>query len=289
MSIVTIGARRTSSYQMDDATRTFERLRPRLMGIAYRLLGSTREAEAVLRDVSSRWRQVASAQQDRAEAWLMFTVAHVGLSRLPKQKEVSGQLIPDAAPVTPDQMRERADELSVTFLTAMEDLPPETRTAFLLCEMFDVELKMLAQIVGKSEAECRQMVQTARTWLRERRPRSASSGDPRFRLLSRFAQAVATVDLSTLTGILSDSAELNGDGGGKVLPFNSPTYGGKVIARLLVAAALRYGSELSIEIAPVEGQWALLFHVDGVLDSVHSYKIDEERIVRLEVRRATAS
>ena len=98
---------------MDDATRTFERLRPRLM-------------------------------------------------------------IPDAASLTPEQMRERVDDLCISFLTAMEELPPETRTAFLLSEMFDVEINVLAQIVGKSEAECRQMVETARTWLRRQRPRYAT-------------------------------------------------------------------------------------------------------------------
>src|SRR5262249_32275866 len=155
------GARYASSHQMDDATRTFERLRPRLMGIAYRLLGSRTEAQVVLQDVSFRWQEVASAQQDRAEAGLIFTGAHVGLSRFPKQREIARPLIPEAVPLTTEQKREQVDELYIAFLTAMEDLPPETRTAFLLSEMFDVESNDLAQIVRKSEAECRQMVQTA--------------------------------------------------------------------------------------------------------------------------------
>ena len=214
---------------MDDASRTFERLRPCLMGIPYRMLASTSGAE---------------------------------------------------------QIQELADDLIVSFLTSMERLPPEIRTAFLLSEMFDVYPDVLAPLLGKSEAECRQAVQVARAWLRQERP--LPSGDPRFRLLSRFVRAVATGDMNALSGILSDDAVVDGDGGGKVLPFTVPLRHGRSIAQLLLAAVLYYGSDLSIEIAPVDGRWGLLFRIDGVLDSVHSCEIDADRIVHLAVRRIAA-
>lgn len=76
----------------------------------------------------------------------------------------------ESEPVTPEQMQERADDLSVSFLTLIAQLPPETRTAFVLREMFRVEYDVLAQVIGKSDAECAQMVRRARAWLRARRP-----------------------------------------------------------------------------------------------------------------------
>ena len=160
---------------MDDATRTCERLRPRLKGIAHRMLDSEAEAELVMQDAHLRWHEVASAEQDRVEAWLVATVTQLCLRRSPgpveNGRDTSRSRSPqppvmDSPPATPEEKLERADDLAVSFLASLEHLPSETRTAYMLREMFAVEYDVLAQIVGKSEAECMQMVQNARAWLR---------------------------------------------------------------------------------------------------------------------------
>src|SRR5262245_47684364 len=179
---------------MDDATRTFERLRPRLQRIAYRMLRCATEAEAVVQDVWKRWQVAAQGELARAEAWLVTTTTRQCLVRL-RERNRDGQSISESRPAThidsdfpttPEKMQELADEISVAFLALLESLPYETRRAYLLREMFDVSYDDLARLLQKSEADCRQRVSHAKTFLRSERPRHSQSRDPRFRLLSRL-------------------------------------------------------------------------------------------------------
>lgn len=169
-----------ASNDMDDATRTFDRLRPRLKGIARRILGSGAEADRVLEDAARLWDEAAPAERDRAEAWLIATVARLSLDRLEAStagtgglphSELPERVMKESPPDTPAEMRERADDISVSFLTLIAQLPPETGTAFVLRDVFDLDYPVIAQMVGKSEAECVQIVQIARAWMRSRRPR----------------------------------------------------------------------------------------------------------------------
>jgi RNA polymerase sigma-70 factor, ECF subfamily len=278
---------------MDDATRTYGRLRPRLLGIACRLLGSTAEAEAVVEDAYSCWQEVGSAQPDEMEACFVTVIAHLCLDRL-RERNLEGKKLGESrlpepmaidAPVTPEQMQDRADDVSVALLASLERLPPEARTAFLLREMFAVDYPELAQTVGKSEAECLELVRRTKAQLRDERPRRVPPRDIRFRLLSDFAAALASGDFAALTATLSENAELTGDGSGKVVRFGHPLQGGRRIAQLYLAGSLRYGSALSIELAVIDGQWGLLFSIDGALDSAQSYQIDRTRIAHIHVRR----
>lgn len=278
---------------MDDAIRTFARLRPRLLGIACRILGSAAEAGTVVDDACCRWLEVAPAKVDEAEAWLVTTITHLCLDRLRALNRVDQTLgeprFPEplviASPTTSEQMEERADDLSVAFLTLLDQLPPEERTAFLLREMFDVDYQQLSQTIGRTEAECRQMVCRAKAQLLDGRPRHVPSRDNHFHLLSSFAEALASGDFAALRVMLSDNAELTGDGGGKVVKFDKPLQGGQRIAQLFFAGSLRHGSALSVELAMVDGQWGLLFLLDGAMESAQSYEIDGERIVRIRVQR----
>ena len=163
---------------MGDVSPTFERLRPRLKAIAYRLLSSESEVELVLQEASLRWHEVSLAEQGRADAWLIATVARLCLDQFGRLTGTASDSIERGArsmgesqPITAEQMQERADDLSVSFLTLVAELPPEEGTAFLLREVFRVEYDVLAQILGKSDAECAQMVRHARAWLRAKRPR----------------------------------------------------------------------------------------------------------------------
>jgi RNA polymerase sigma-70 factor (ECF subfamily) len=186
-------------------------------------------------------------------------------------------------------MHERADDVSVALLTLLERLPPEARTAFLLGELFDVDYDEVAQTIGRSEVECRQLAHRAKAQLRDRRPRYAPSRDIHFRLLRIFAEALASGDFAALKMMLSDDAKLTGDGSGKVPSFGSPLQGGQRIAQLFFAGSLRYGSALSIELAVINGRWGLLFSVDGAMESAQSHEIDGERIVAIHVQRNPAN
>jgi RNA polymerase sigma-70 factor (TIGR02957 family) len=278
---------------MDTASLTFNGLRPRLRGIAYRMLGSLAEAEEVVQDAWLRWHEADYVARDDPTGWLVTVTTRLSINRLRAAKvqreHYVGLWLPEPvltdSPDSPEQMLERADDVSVAFLLMLERLTPEARAAFLLREVFDADYDELASTIGKSEAACRQLVHRARVQLREERPRFEVSPDTHRRLLGRFAQALTGGDFSALKALLAEDAELIGDGGGKVSSLGRPMIGGQRIAQLFFAAKLRLKDELRIELALINGEWGLLRFFNGVLESAQSYETDGERIVRIHLQR----
>lgn len=129
---------------MDDSTRTFNRLRPRLQGIAYRMLSSKAEAEEVVQDAWLRWHEAAHGTLDSAEAWLVTVTTHLAIDRL------------------------RAAKVPREHYAGM--WLPEPRAAILLREVLDTEYDELANLLSKNMATCRQMVRRATMQLRDKRP-----------------------------------------------------------------------------------------------------------------------
>jgi RNA polymerase sigma-70 factor (TIGR02957 family) len=278
---------------MDDATRTFDRLRPRLHGIAYRMLGTRAEAEEVVQDAWLRWNDADRSTIVNAEAWLVTITTRIAIDRARAAKvqreHYVGYWLPepllDDAPRTPEELLERADDLSVAFLTLLERLAPEARAAFLMREVFDADYDEIALTLGKSEAACRQMVSRAKAQLREARPRYKVAPDAHLRVMRQFADALTAGDFTSLKSLLAEQAELIGDGGGKVPSFGKPLRGGQRIAQLFYAATLRFPDAMRIELALINGQWGVLRFIDGVLESAQSFETDGERIVRIHVQR----
>ncbi|WP_408360222.1 MULTISPECIES: RNA polymerase sigma-70 factor [unclassified Paraburkholderia] len=279
--------------KIDEATRAFDQLRPRLQGIAYRMLSSVAEAEDVVQDAWLRWHGADRANIDNPEAWLVSVTTRLSIDRLRAAKvqreHYAGIWLPEPliidSPVTPEEIKERADDVSVAFLILLERLTPEARAAFLLRDVFDAGYDEVASAIGKSEAACRQLVSRARTQLRDERPRFAVSRESHLRMLQIFAQALERGDFAAINGMLAEDAELVGDGGGRVPSFPKPMVGGRRIAQLFYAASVRFGSALHIELAVLNGQWALLRFIDGTLESAQTYETDGERIVRIQVQR----
>ncbi|MDN8613372.1 RNA polymerase sigma-70 factor [Variovorax ginsengisoli] len=278
---------------MTDPTTTFNRLRPRLQGIAYRMLGSVAEAEDVVQDAWLRWHESDQTGIDNAEAWLVTITTRIAIDRLRAAKvqreHYVGYWLPEPVltdmPSTPEQTKELSDDVSVAFLFMLERLAPEARAAFLLREVFDADYDEVAKAVGKSEAACRQIVHRAKAQLREERPRFAVSRDAHHQLMRGFAEALSRGDFAAMNGMLAENAELIGDGGGIVPSFGKPLLGGQRIAQLFYAAHLRFGSGVRVELAMINGEWALLRFIDGVLESAQSYETDGERITRIHVQR----
>ena len=140
----------------------FERHRPRLFGIAYRMLGSRTDAEDLLQDAYLRWHRGASAELRSPEAWLVTTVTRLCIDRLraarTEREHYVGPWLPepligDTAPPA-DARAELSSSLSIAFLVVLEQLEPDERAAFLLHEVFDTAYAEIAEILGKSEAAC---------------------------------------------------------------------------------------------------------------------------------------
>ncbi|QSN63105.1 MULTISPECIES: RNA polymerase sigma-70 factor [unclassified Caballeronia] len=277
----------------DDATRSFNALRKRLYGIAYRMLASVAEAEDVVQDAWLRWNAASRADIENPEAWLVAVATRLSIDRLRAAKlqreRYAGIWLPEPdaldEPVTPEEIKERADDVSVAFLMLLERLSPDARAAFLLREVFDVDYGEVAKTLDKSEAACRQLVSRAKTQLREGRARITVPREIHLRLLTQFARALEHGDFAAIQGLLAEDAVLVGDGGGRVPSFPKPMEGGRRIAQLFYASQLRFKTNLRMELAVLNGQWALLRFIEGKLESAQSYETDGERIVRILVQR----
>ncbi|MES2786193.1 MAG: RNA polymerase sigma-70 factor [Pseudomonadota bacterium] len=279
---------------MHDATEVFEASRRKLQGIAYRMLGSVSDAEEVVQDAWLRWSEVEDPDAlESPQAWLVTTTSRLALDRLRaakvRREHYPGLWLPEpmlsASPPTPQELLERADDISVAFLVLLEKLGPEARAAYLMREVFEADYPQVAQVIGKSEASCRQIVHRAKEQLRDGRPRFQVSQDVHHQLLSRFVTAATQGDFASLKRLLDEDAELIGDGGGKVTSFAQPLRGGQRIAQLFYAAHLRFGAGLRMQIALINGQWGLLRFMNGALESAQSLEFEGERIARIHVQR----
>uniref|UniRef100_C5CR89 RNA polymerase, sigma-24 subunit, ECF subfamily n=1 Tax=Variovorax paradoxus (strain S110) TaxID=543728 RepID=C5CR89_VARPS len=278
---------------MDDPTLAFNSHRSRLQGIAYRMLGSVAEAEEVVQDAWLRWHEADKAALGSAEAWLVTVVTRLSIDRLRAAKvqreHYVGAWMPEptltGGPDSPEQLLERADNISVAFLAVLERLAPEARAAFLLREVFDADYDEVARTLGKSEAACRQLVHRAKAQVQEARPRFQVPRETHQRLLRAFADAAARGSLQELKALMAEDVELIGDGGGKVQSFSKVLRGSQRLAQLYFALWRRMGAAVRMELVELNGEPGLLRFLDGELESAQTFEIEDERIVRVRVQR----
>ncbi|HJU08082.1 MAG TPA: RNA polymerase sigma factor SigJ [Rhodanobacteraceae bacterium] len=247
-------------------TDLFQQHRPRLLGLAYRMLGTPADAEDVLHDAWLRWDAQDIATLDDPEAWLVTVTTRLALDRLRRAKtereHYTGPWLPeplDAAADAPDATMERSETLTLSFLLLLERLSPEERAAFLLHEVFDYSHAESAAILGIAEDACRQRVHRARTRLREGRPRFHVDEQAQRRLLERFIAAMQKPDLETLRALFAEDAVAVADGGGVARAILQPLHGSERLARLYMQIAqLSNNFGLRYELRTLNGSPALL-------------------------------
>jgi RNA polymerase sigma-70 factor (ECF subfamily) len=198
----------------------FQAHRPRLVRLGYRMLGSIAEAEDVAQDAWLRWQGAERDQIADPAAWLVRTATRLCLDRLRAEKTrreaYRGPWLPE--PLIEDLAEdplERAEEVSVAFLLALERLSPLERAVFLLHDVFDADFSAVAETLGRSEAACRQLAVRARDHVRDTRPRFSVGQEEAARLAIAFMDAARNNDLEGLRNLLAEDAVLITDGGGK--------------------------------------------------------------------------
>ncbi|WP_313204700.1 RNA polymerase sigma factor SigJ [Stenotrophomonas sp.] len=270
----------------------FQTHRPRLMALAYRLLGSRSDAEDVVQDAWLRWSGADPAAVRDPEAWLVTTTTRLGLDRLRAARrervhyvgpwlaeplEISLAAEPASDPAV---AHARADEVSVAFLTLLEQLGPEERAAFLLKEAFDHDYRQIAALLGLTEANCRQLVHRAKQRLQAGRPRfNADTGQHR-QLLARFMDATQRGDSEAIQALLHANARLVSDGGVVVTAAVRPLLGAERIGRLFWAIARR-GLGHTAQLGWVNGEPAILRFLGDQLHSVTTIEVAEGRIANV--------
>ena len=239
-------------HSVDDHLTGFQRHRALLFSLAYRMLGSATDAEDILQDAYLRFLSAPLAEIESPKAYLSAIVTRLCLNQLAsaraRRETYVGPWLPE--PVTdvdhpelvdPEAHAIEYESISLAFLVLLERLTPAERAAFLLREVFRYEYGEIAEILGRSEASCRQLFHRAQGHIAANRPRFEVSQDKHRRLLEEFSHAVQHGDLGALTAMLADDATLWADGGGR-LPgaILRPLRGRATIAQFLVAVTPRF-------------------------------------------------
>jgi RNA polymerase sigma-70 factor (TIGR02957 family) len=268
----------------------FDELRRSAFAIAYRMLGSVSEADDVVQEGFLRLHRARAGGEriGSPRAYLSTVVSRLSLDHLRsarvRRETYVGEWLPEplvgSADDDPARKAEMADSLSLAFLVLLESLSPEQRAAFLLREVFDEPYDRIAEIVGTSEQNARQLATRARRRVQERRPRFEASREQRDELATRFFAAAEQGDLSALEELLAHDVVLRGDGGGKAPALARALHGRARVARTLMAglrALARFGITSRRE--QVNGQpGALFFDRDGGLIAVMSLDVAEGQI-----------
>lgn len=232
---------------MNASVAEFARLRQRLFGIAYRMLGSVTDAEDAVQEGFLRLEQVRARGESigSTEGWLVSVVTRICIDQLrsarARREEYLGEWLPEplVAETGPDaaEAAEMAESLSLAFLLLLERLTPQERAVLLLHDVFSYPHAEIASIVGKSEAACRQLAKRARERVRAGRPRQDVARATAERLATEFLRTSIEGNLSGLMELLTDDVELVADGGGRATAATRPIRGAEAVARFLIGVA----------------------------------------------------
>ncbi len=214
-----------------DPQAAFEPLRPRLLCVAYRMLGSIADAEDVVQEAFLRWNEVDRAQVREPEAFLRRVVTRLCLDHLKsarRQRETYvGPWLPE--PVVEE---EPPDDVTLPLLLALERLSPLERAAFLLHDVFGVDFDEIAATLGRTPAACRQLAARARAHVRADRPRFDVPRQRGLEIATAFFTASRRGDLRALRALLADDVTAYADGGGKVTASVEPVAGIEAVLQL---------------------------------------------------------
>lgn len=273
---------------MQDRPGEFERHRPRLFGVAYRMLGSRADAEDVLQDAYLRWHRAVWDDLRSPEAWLVTTVTRLCIDRLralrTEREHYVGPWLPEpligeATTPAADAQAELSSSLSIAFLVVLEQLSPDERAAFLLHEVFDSEYAEIAQILGKSEPACRQIVSRARKRVRDQRPRVQVTEAAHRSVIERFATAIQTQDKTALLQLVAENASWTSDGGGKARAALKVIHGRELVVRFALGVLGRHMDRLAFEPTSVNGEPALAIRLHATLISVVTVRTDGAQVL----------
>ncbi|MBV9798774.1 MAG: RNA polymerase sigma-70 factor [Solirubrobacterales bacterium] len=266
---------------MTDREQLLDDLRPGSFAIAYRMLGSVAEAEDVVQEALLRLhRALEGGEQIRSPRAFVATVTtRLAINELrsarARRERYVGEWLPEPiitdSSDDPARHAEMADSLSMAMLVLLESLSPEQRAVLLLHDVFDYDHAQIAQIIGKSQDNVRQLASRARRHVEQRRPRFQTTREQQEELSRRFFQAVEQGDLGGLETLLAHDVRLTGDGGGKAPALARSVRGRNPVARLLINWVRRAARVPGVSLRPVEvngGPGALYFDAQQRLIAV---------------------
>ena len=268
----------------------FERYRSLLFSIAYRMTGSVSQAEDMVQETYLRSRDTSQSDIRSLKSYLTTIITHLCLDYLKsarvEREQYIGPWLPEPVLTTepgllPVETVEQRESISLAFLVLLERLTPPERATFILHEVFDYPFEEVAEIIGKSPANSRQIFHRAKSHLAEQQARFTPSLQVQQHLVARFLTACQSGNLATLTELLAQEVTSWSDGGGKVSAALRPIVGREAVARFwlgLVRKASERQIRYAITVEEVNGSSAVLIWYDGTLSLLVTFDIRDKCI-----------
>lgn len=274
----------------DPTAELFEAHRPRLVRLAYRMLGSMAEAEDIAQDAWLRWQKAAQDDIRTPAAWLNRTVTRLCLDAMKsaraRRETYIGEWLPEPI-VEPEGEGLQRDELTLTLMLALERLSPLERAAFLLHDIFGVALGEVATALERDAATVRQLAARARKHVRAARPRYPVAKAEGERIAQAFFAAVGSGDVAALRSMLAETVVVKSDGGGKVLAFINPIVGVERVLRLFSGLHRKHANQPAVLLRPawIDGLPGYISHAAGNVLQTTALAIEDGRITAIYITR----
>lgn len=271
----------------------FEQARPRLLGVAYRILGSRSEAEDAVQDTFLRWQAADIANLESPGAWLTTACTRRAIDMLRasyrSRVDYVGNWLPEPIHTLIDSeaetRMERSSSLSTAFMLMLERLTPKERAAYLLFEIFDLSYSDVAASLDMSEPACRKLVSRAKTRVGDDQVRYQPSLERQETLLAAFEDAIRTGQPGGLAAMLASDVRLTADGGGKVATLTKILSGGAVLA-FLTDQLSEWWAAYEWSFANLNGTRGLILRQGGEVVTAVSFAFDGmERVTDIFIVR----
>lgn len=263
---------------------SFEPLRPKLLRVAYRMLGSVADAEDIVQEAFIRWMRADRGEVREPEAFLRCTVTRLCLDQL---KSVRRERETYVGPWLPDPLveEEEGEDVTLPLMLALERLSPLERAAFLLHDVFGLGFEEVAETIQRDPATCRQLAGRARTHVREARPRFQVEKQRGLALAEAFFAASRSGDMKALGAMLAADVSLHADGGGKRPAATEPIFGFDAVMKVheYLAARFRKNGSKLIRAGFVNGLPGFItLEADGEL-STTALEIEDGKVAAIYV------
>jgi RNA polymerase sigma-70 factor (ECF subfamily) len=272
----------------EDAGATFDPLRPRLVRVAYRMLGSVADAEDVVQEAFLRWLDADRGAVREPEAFLRRVVTRLCLDHLKsarhRRETYVGPWLPE--PVV-EAAGDEVDDFTLPLLLALERLSPLERAAFLLHDVFGLAFEEVAETIGREPAACRQLASRARAHVRAARPRFPLPKERGLEIAAAFFATSRSGDMQALRSLLSADVSVYADGGGKIPATMHPIVGSERVIKFHASLARLFAERMSrvVRYGFVNGLPGFVtLEKDDILQTT-ALQVEEGKIVAIYVTR----